>query len=145
MENNLPEKKELDLNRAIVPLSELTEKYPFFFVVFHETYPDVTKWDQHFILDSQLNPPLTLRQIFAKHGYFMEIKKSAIVGASTGKILSDTKFEVKVLKNNKTDAKDRGIYENEGDITILISAVICCIKMIEEDLLNQEDDENKNS
>jgi len=141
--DNTPAKKELNLNKAIVPLSNLVEKYPLFFLEFQDTYPEITKWDNHFILDSQLNPPLTLRQFFAEHGYFMDIKKSALIKVdrteniekSEKAQLKATKFTVKIRKDNKLE---QTIFVESGDISILIQAVTFCIEKIDKDLSDKE-------
>lgn len=142
-DNNTPIKKELNLNKAIVPLSNLIEKYPLFFLEFQDTYPEITKWDKHFILDSELNPPLTLRQFFAQHGYFMEIKKTALIKVNTTEgikksekaKLEATKFTIKIRKDNKLD---QTIFVESGDITLLIKAVTFCIEKIDKDLSEKE-------
>lgn len=121
---------------TIFPISDYIEKYPLAFITFGEMYPDPTTWDRFFILD-KFGINWELRSFFARHGLFMEVKRSTLIN---NKKISQAGFAVTIRKDSNTGET---LYRKEGHPMLVAAESIETLFAFLDEILMAEENNRK--
>ena len=95
--------------KIIFPISDYIQAYPYAFEKFGEKFDDPETWDRFFTID-KFGINWLLRQFFAENGFFMGVKRSALVDVVNKKI-DKAGFAVVIRKDGNHGDK---LYQREG-------------------------------